>query len=179
MYEDTLELAENKLLLLYIIDNIKMPISNTQLTDIVLENNFLNYFTLQQYIFELTSSNFIKSIEKEGKIRIGITERGSKILSMFFNRISPSKIKVIDDYLEKHIQNIKRQLTITADYTIDDNNSFIVNLGAAENESILIDLKLTVGSNKEARKLCSKWKENCSDLYTKLIEILIDEEEAK
>ncbi|MEG2354050.1 MAG: DUF4364 domain-containing protein, partial [Clostridium sp.] len=35
MYEDTLELAENKLLLLYIIDKIKIPVSNIQLTDIV------------------------------------------------------------------------------------------------------------------------------------------------
>lgn len=178
MYEDTLELAENKLLLLYIIDKIKIPVSNIQLTDIVLENSLLNYFTLQQYIFELTSSNFIKSMEKEGRLRIGLTEKGVKVLSMFFNRLSPSKTKVIDDYLDKHIQNIKRQLTITADYTMDDNNSFIVNLGATENDSILIDMKLSVGSNKEARKLCSKWKENCSEIYTNLIGILIDTEEA-
>ena len=39
MYDSTLELAENKLLLLYIIKSIKYPISNTQLTDIVLENS--------------------------------------------------------------------------------------------------------------------------------------------
>ena len=44
MYDSTLELAENKLLLLYIIKSIKYPISNTQLTDIVLENSFINYF---------------------------------------------------------------------------------------------------------------------------------------
>lgn len=175
MYDDTLELAENKLLLLYIIGKIKLPISNMQLTDIVLENNLLNYFTLQQYIFELTSSNFIKSIEKDSKMRLSITDKGNKVLSMFFNRVSPNKVKVVDDYLEKHMQNIKRQLSITADYTID-NNDFIVNLGATENDSILIDMKISVGSNKQARMLCTKWKENCSELYNKLIEILIDEE---
>ena len=53
MYDSTLELAENKLLLLYIIKSIKYPISNTQLTDIVLENSFINYFMLQQYVSEL------------------------------------------------------------------------------------------------------------------------------
>lgn len=55
MYDSTLELAENKLLL-YIIKSIKYPISNTQLTDIVLENSFINYFMLQQYVSELISS---------------------------------------------------------------------------------------------------------------------------
>ena len=60
MFENSSELAESKLLLLYILKNLKTPISNTQLTEIVLENNLINYFTLQQYISELDSSEFIK-----------------------------------------------------------------------------------------------------------------------
>ena len=59
MYENSAELAENKLLVLYVIKSLKQPISNTQLTEIILENNFINYFTLQQYISELEYSNFI------------------------------------------------------------------------------------------------------------------------
>ena len=43
MFEDTLELAENKLLLLYIFDKIKIPITNNKITQIILENNFINY----------------------------------------------------------------------------------------------------------------------------------------
>ena len=55
MYENSAELAENKLLVLYVIQSLKQPISKTQLTEIILENNFINYFTLQQYISELES----------------------------------------------------------------------------------------------------------------------------
>ncbi|MGL4873967.1 MAG: DUF4364 family protein, partial [Clostridium sp.] len=43
--ESSLELAENKLLVLYILKLLKQPITNTQLTEIVLENSFINYFT--------------------------------------------------------------------------------------------------------------------------------------
>ena len=53
MYENSAELAENKLLVLYVIKSLRQPISKTQLTEIILENNFINYFTLQQYISEL------------------------------------------------------------------------------------------------------------------------------
>ena len=67
MYENSAELAENKLLVLYVIKSLKYPISNTQLTEIILENNFINYFTLQQYITELLSSEFLKYIEKNDK----------------------------------------------------------------------------------------------------------------
>ena len=49
MYDNTIELAENKLLLLYIIKSIKYPISHSQLTDIVLAKRVsINYFMLQQ-----------------------------------------------------------------------------------------------------------------------------------
>ena len=67
MYENSAELAENKLLVLYVIKSLKQPISNTQLTEIILENNFINYFTLQQYISELEYSDFVKYIEKNEK----------------------------------------------------------------------------------------------------------------
>lgn len=175
MDKNLLELAENKLILLYIIDKIKLPISNIQITEIVLENNLINYFTLQQYILELLSSNFIKSIEKNGKSRLIISNKGTKVLSLFFNRISQKKIELIDKYLEKHIDNIKQEITVTADYTIENKNNFIVNLAAIEGDTILIDIKLNVGSNKQARDLCAKWKENSSELYNKLIHLLIDD----
>ena len=83
MYENSAELAENKLLVLYVIKSLKQPISNTQLTEIILENNFINYFTLQQYISELEYSNFVKYIEKNDKKLISITDKGEKVLSFF------------------------------------------------------------------------------------------------
>lgn len=174
MKTSTLELAENKLLILYIIKKINLPVSNIQLTEIILEINLLNYFTLQQYIFELISSNFIESCEKDGKSRLYISNNGIKTLNMFMNRISKNKIKQIDNYLDKHIENIKKQITITADYTIEHKNNFLVNLKAAENDLTLIDIKLSVGSNTHARDLCKKWKENSTEIYKQIINILVD-----
>jgi predicted transcriptional regulator len=169
------DLAENKLILLYIAEKIKLPISNIALTEIVLSNNLLNYFTLQQYIFELVSSNLLRNIEKDEKNMLELSDKGSRVLSMFNNRLSKEKREIIDKYLEKNMDNIKKEITITADYTIDENNNFIVELGASENDSPLINLKLTVGSNAQAKSLCSKWKENSSELYNKIISTFIEE----
>ena len=96
MYEESsLELAENKLLLLYILKTLKQPISNTQLTEIVLENSFINYFTLQQYIAELDESKFIEYTEVMDKKLLKLTDKGENVLSFFKDRISPSKISLI------------------------------------------------------------------------------------
>jgi predicted transcriptional regulator len=69
MFDDTQELAENKLLLLYIINKINIPISNAYITEIVLENNLLNYFHLQQYLSELVASEFLIQ-DKQNKKQI-------------------------------------------------------------------------------------------------------------
>lgn len=175
MFEDTLELAENKLLLLYIFSKMKFSVTNNQITQIILENNFINYFTLQQYMTELVATNFIITLEEDNKHKYLITDKGKKVLSLFIERISKDKLSQIDSYLERQMENIKKEVTVTADYTIENKNNFVVNLKVLENDSLLMDLKLSVGSNKQARELCSKWKNNSSKLYNEIINTLINE----
>ncbi|NYC93670.1 putative transcriptional regulator [Clostridium acetobutylicum] len=107
MFEDTLELAENKLLLLYILHKLEFPISKNQFTEIILENNFMNYFILQQYISELISSNFVKSEQKDNKHSVSITHSGTKVLNLFINRLSIDKKDLIDKYISSNLHNIK------------------------------------------------------------------------
>lgn len=173
MFNNTSDLAEDKLLLLYLLDKIKLPISNNKITQIILENNFINYFALQQYLTELKNADFIEFIEQEGKHRMLISEKGLKVLSLFKNRISENKLKAIDSYLDNQFENIKKEITIVADYTIEGNN-YIVNLKTLEKNYILMDLKLNVASNKQAQDLCAKWKQNSSELYEKLLKVLIE-----
>ena len=176
MYENSAELAENKLLVLYVIKSLRQPISKTQLTEIILENNFINYFTLQQYISELETAEFVEYIEKNNKKLITITTKGENVLSIFNDRISPIKRDIIDNYISKTRDNIKKELTIHSDYTIEKNNSFIVNLKALEDETLLIDLKISVPTKKQATSLCNRWKENPSDIYTKIVQVLFSDE---
>ncbi|NRT27469.1 putative transcriptional regulator [Clostridium beijerinckii] len=75
MYESSSELAENKLLMLYVLKSIKNPISNTQLTEIILENNFINYFTFQQYLSELEESKFVEYHDVNDKKLLILTEK--------------------------------------------------------------------------------------------------------
>lgn len=176
MYENSAELAENKLLVLYVIKSLRQPISKTQLTEIILENNFINYFTLQQYISELETADFVGYVEKNNKKLITITDKGENVLSIFNDRISPIKRDIIDNYISKTIDNIKKELTIHSDYTIEKNNSFIVNLKALEDEILLMDLKISVPTKKQATSLCSRWKENPSEIYTKFVQVLFNDE---
>lgn len=175
MYESTTELAENKLLVLFIIKTVKFPISNSQLTDIVLENGFINYFVLQQYISELISSKFLTYKDINDKKLLSITEKGSNVLSFFKDRIPENKISSIEEYLKNKLEQIKKELTLSASYTVSEDSSFIVSLKALENETLLMDLKLSVASNKQAMDLCNKWKTSSAEIYNKIVHLLISD----
>lgn len=176
MYENSAELAENKLLVLYVMDSLKHPITNTQLTEIILENNFINYFTLQQYISELISSDFLKYEKVNDKNLVHITEKGANTLSLFSDRISTIKKKIIDDYLLSMVESIKKELTIHSDYTIGKDNSFIVDLQALENDILLISLKVSVPTKKQATSLSNRWRDNPSDIYNKIMNSLFSDD---
>ncbi|HSN59278.1 MAG TPA: DUF4364 family protein [Clostridiaceae bacterium] len=174
MFEDTMELAENKLLLLYIINRLNLPVSNAQLTELVLKNSLMNYFILQQYIDELISSEFLKYTDTSGRQRLMISEKGKKVLELFGDRVSEKKCGIVNEYIEKNWDDLKKDMTVTADYTIEKKD-FIVNLKAMEKDRLLIDIRINVPSNKQARDLCSKWKEKCPELYEKITEILTED----
>ena len=84
MLDDTNQLAENKLILLYLLDRIGMNITRNQLTEIVLENNLVNYFLLQQYITELQNANFLVTIKKNKSKVLSLTEQGKKFFLCSF-----------------------------------------------------------------------------------------------
>ncbi|MFL0247902.1 DUF4364 family protein [Candidatus Clostridium stratigraminis] len=174
MFGDTADLAENKLLLLYLFNKIRLPISNNQITQIVLENNFINYFTLHQYISELLTSGFLEYTAEDKKHRLIITEKGSKVLTMFENRLPKKKAQVLDAYLDKHLDKIKKEITVSAEYTIENKDNYIVNLITKENNKVLMDLKISVSTNKQAQELCKKWKNSSSEMYEKILHFLMD-----
>ncbi|OPJ58506.1 DUF4364 family protein [Clostridium oryzae] len=175
MFEDQNILAENKLLLLYTINKINVPISQNQITQIVLENGFLNYFLLQQYLDELIVSKLLEKIHlKDTKNRISITKKGIEVLNLFITRLPEDTVAKIDSYLKINNEKIKKEISLHSDYTVHSNNSFLVNLRAEENSSVLIDINVAVPTKKHAIKLCDKWKSNSSQIYNGIMKLLIE-----
>ncbi len=168
MFNDILELAENKLLLLYIFCKVNMPISNSHITQIVLENNLINYFSLQQFLSELIESGLISDIKKNKQHMLSITPRGKDSLEFFNSRIPEKKREIIDNYIKKNIANIKNDVEISADYeqSLDKYTVFL----RLENSGMpMVELKLSVDSIEKAKSICSLWKQEPEVFYGKII----------
>lgn len=166
------ELAENKLILLYIIDKINIQISNLQITKLILENKFMNYFFLQQFLNELCDDNLLASSIVDSKTFYDITAGGKQTLSYFTN-IIPAGIKArIDNSISTIKRNIKNETLITADFTPESENEYIVECKVNEDDFSLISLKITVGTKHDARTICENWKANSQLIYSEIIDSL-------
>lgn len=168
------QLAENKLLLLYILDRIEFPMTNAQVTQFILENDIMNYFMLQQYLGELKDSKFIVEKQSETNHIFILTESGKNTLSYFVNRIPKSQIERIDQLLNIQKEKMVKNRQVKADYIKISDDEYLVKLDVIEKDMSLIHLNLSVANNKQAKQICEKWREDAPNLYSQIINLLIE-----
>ena len=171
------ELAENKIILLYMIEKINLPVSNLQITKLILENRFMNYFYLQQFLNELCESNLLSTELVDDKTYYGITPSGKQTLSYFVDLIHLGVKNRIDQTITNIRKNIRNEILVTADYTPKSENEFVVSCKVREDDFSLIDLEITVGTKSDARQICENWKQHSQSIYPEIIESLIKKRE--
>ncbi|WP_058486583.1 DUF4364 family protein [Defluviitalea phaphyphila] len=169
MFQSSNELAINKLILLYLISKIKMPLSHAQITQFIMEKTYTDYFSLQQYLTELVNADLINKYQENHTTRYIITNKGIMALEYFSSRI-PENIRLeIDEYIQKNRQNIKKELEIISEYIPEKSNEYMVYCKVKENDTILMNLQINVASKKQAKLICDNWKKNAPKLYSSIL----------
>ena len=84
MFFDNNNLTVKKLIVLYIFKNIDIPLTKNQTINIILENNLIDYFTLQECITELETSDLISisMIESNQKPSYILTKSGQQTIDV-------------------------------------------------------------------------------------------------
>lgn len=162
----------NKLIILYLLSQIKMPLTLSQITEIMLEKGYTNYFSLQQYLNELEKSSFIVTGKQNNASYFEITDKGGQALEFFSSRIPDFTKKDLDLFIENNWRKLRSELDIHAEYLPNKDNEYIVRCKVTENKSTLIELNINVGSKKQAIELCNKWEHNASTLYSEILQLL-------
>ena len=94
---DNETLAENKVLILYILNKIDAPVSNDELLQLVLSIEDMNYFYFQQFLLDLLENKYIETY-KENNERVILFFCGQVLDSggkMWFNQLRYGKQEVL------------------------------------------------------------------------------------
>ena len=161
-----------KLIILYILDRMDFPITNTELTRFILEKEYCNYLTIQQALEDLIEDQYVAVEHSHNSYLYRITPSGKETLSFFYTRISVAIRDDIDAYLSEKEYQLREMVSTTADYYEAKKNEFVVELRVIERDSELVHINLLVTSSAEADIICNRWKECSADVYGYLITTL-------
>ncbi|MDD4503368.1 MAG: DUF4364 family protein [Clostridiaceae bacterium] len=174
MIFDSGVLADKKLMILYLLSKMDIPMTKSQITNAILENNLIDFFTFQQCISDLEESGMIIQMTHQKKQCFITTDGGKKAIEVFEQRISKNTYGIINNYVSKNKESLKKESQVIAEYNKIGDKEYIVNLKVIEKELILMDLKLSVVSAKQAKQVCEKWKNSSEKIFGQLIGSLIN-----
>ncbi|HJD46374.1 MAG TPA: DUF4364 family protein [Candidatus Mediterraneibacter norfolkensis] len=162
-----------KLIVLYMLDRVDFPLTTSQLSEFILDKGYTSYFKLQETLSELISSDLLKVETTHNRTLYHLTENGEETIHFFSNKISPAIRQEIDDFLKEKQYDLKEEVSVKSDYYLNTNHEFEVRCQIVENGYSLIDLKLTVPTEKEAEAIAAKWSLKSQEIYTSLLTDLL------
>ena len=162
-----------KLVVLYMLDRVNFPLSNAQISEFFLEQEYTSYFHLQQVLNEMLESNLISSENTMNTTYYKMTESGAQTLHFFRKEISQEIQTEASNYLEKNAYRLRTESSTISDYYKVDEDDYAVHCVVRENGSSLIELTLHVPTERGAQEVCENWRRKSQEAYAALISLLM------
>ena len=169
---DSETLAENKVLILYVLSNVDKPITSDALYSIITSAIDLNYFYFQQFLLDLIEVKYIIRYKTETQDVYEITEAGKNTLDLTLD-ILPGIIKLkVDTNFKSNIETFENKEAIIAEYTPKSENEYEIECKIVENNEVIFTIKLLAYSREQAQNIVENWKKNATSIYPELLKIL-------
>lgn len=162
-----------KLMVLYMLSKVNFPLSNSQISEFMLDKQYTTYFTLQEVLSSLADDGFVTVLTYRNSTQYKLTPEGNDTISFFSNKISNAIRDEIDDYLKENKYDLKCETGTISDYYKSTTGDYIVHCLVKEGETNLIELNIAVPLEEQADMMCSKWKEGSQQIYDFVINKLM------
>ena len=150
---DSETLAENKVLILYILSRVNKPITNDALYTILSSAVDLNYFYFEQFLLDLINVKYVICYDKETQNVYEITESGKNTLDLTLD-ILPGIIKLkVDTNFKSKMENFQNEESIVAEFTPKSENEYEVECKIIEDREVVFEIKTLAYSREQAQHI--------------------------
>lgn len=172
---DNANIAENKVLILYILDKLNKGITNDGLFKIISSINEINYFYFQQILTDLVDSKLVGTYTKDDETVFEITSEGKNNFSLTED-VLPGIMKLKADHMfKKELYEIEEASSISAEYIPKNEKDFTVKCKIVENNETIFEIKTFAGSSDRAKRIIDNWNNNAKTIYPIILNILLDD----
>ncbi len=162
-----------KLIILYMLSKVDYPLTNSQISEFILDKEYTNYFHLQQSLSEMIESHLLQMETVRNTSYYRITDTGNSTLDFFVNEISPKIKAEVDSFLTERGCELRDEVSAIADYYKSTVGEYAVRLQLKERSTQLMDMTIVVPTEAAAESMCKQWPSKCHDVYGEIMELLL------
>ena len=171
------KLAENKLMILYLLEQANCTLTNLQIQKLLYDVNDFNYYYFQHIITELVAQDYVANYKQDEEWLYEITPQGRQVLELTGN-ILPGIIKhQLDVVIRELLSKVKNDVAVTAEYIPESENEFVTKCKITESHKVLFELDIYCASKEQAKIIAENWKMHANDYYPKIIEMITTNED--
>ena len=162
-----------KLTILYMLDKAGFPLTNTQISNFFLEQEYTDYFRVQEVIGDLVNADLINFESTHSNTQYTLTAAGRETLGFFKDKITDGIENDVKRFFEKNKLEFRQENFILADYYKTTNQNYDVRCQVRSDSTTVLDLTLAVTTKEQAEAICNNWNNSNEDVYAYLMDILL------
>lgn len=171
------KLAENKLIILYLLNNANCTLTNLQILRLLYDFDGFNYYYFQHLLSDLVEKKYVFNYKQGEEWLYEITAEGRQVLELTGN-ILPGIVKhKLDIITKEQLQNVQNEVAITAEYIPENDNEYITSCKISEAHKVLFEINVYCASQEQAKKIADNWKTNANEIYPNVIKMLTKQKE--
>ena len=167
-----------KLAILTVLRNLYDISTRSNLAHYILDLNVMNYFEVQHIIALLVDDECIDAFMHEGREYIKITDKGLSYLEALSSQIPPSWkepiAKASENALSSREKNNINHIKGNASLKKISDREFFLRLEILDNNSSILDISITVFSEKQANTIVSNWRKDPIKAYENIVQSLTE-----
>lgn len=157
--------ALNKVIMLFVMDCMEIPLKIDTLTDICDANKWVGYMDCKDCVYDLIDVGHIVNISKNNEKLYVLSNQGKECLSIFYREIPLSKRDEIKATVKEQRCHYRRLQDYFSDYYMNDDGSYTVILRINSPAQPILDLKLCVQNKNRAKWLYKSWIDKAPFVY--------------
>ena len=172
--DSTTTLAENKVLILYILNLSNKEFKQDDLFKIITSINNINYFYFKQVLTDLIDSNLVGNYTKEEAV-VKITPKGKEAYNLTKD-VLPGIMKLkADNIFSKEFSSIEEASSIIAEFIPKNENEYTIKCKIVENNETIFEVKTFAGSRDRAKRIVDNWNKNAVSIYPQILNLLLQD----
>ena len=132
--------------------------ANTQLSNFFLEQEYTDYFRVQEVIGNLVDANLILAESTHSNTQYMLTSAGKETLNFFSDKLTEAIIQDVMRFFTNNKMVLRQENSIFADYYKTTSQGYAVRCQIRSDNKQLVDLTITVKTKEQAEAICNNWK---------------------